>query len=102
MTKNTISIPKGAEQSKIIRVQPIRDYLYSLTADRILDKLDKIDAGAVRYTCFADFVKNQKWNAALMRDDDGYFWLVQRVGIILHMDIEDFTLIFGEYEIREV
>lgn len=102
MIKNTISIPKGAEQSKIIRVQPIRDYLYSLTADKILDKLNEIDAGAVRYVCFADFVRNQKWNAALMRDDDGYFWLVQRVGIILHMSIEEFTLIFGEYEIKEV
>jgi hypothetical protein len=102
MIKNIISIPKGAKESKTIRVQPIRDYPYFLTADKILDKLDKIDAGALRYTCFADFVKNQKWNAALMRDDDGYFWLVQRVGIILHMDIEDFTYIFGEYEIREV
>lgn len=102
MIKNVISIPKGADQSKIVRAQPIRDYLYTVTADKILDKLDKIDAGAVRYTCFVDFVRNQKWNVALMRDDDGYFWLVQRVGIILHIDIEDFTYIFGEYEIREV
>ena len=96
--KSIFVSPYSGGYSNIIRISPITDRNFPLIPPCWAERAFSGDGCNLSYICFHP---KQKWNVQYYKRgyDGREVWLVERPGIKLHMDKEEFGYTFGEIEV---